>query len=105
MQQITISGTLLTDAEKSVDKNNRTFVRFTVSCGWSDQYGRTQYTHYRCVCYVGGYDKMKKGDQVFVTGKLTASIGYDNAGKSYLNLDVMVYQVSKGYRSEERTSR
>ena len=105
MQQITISGTLLSDVEKGTDKNGRTFLRFTVSCGWNDQDNRTQYTHYRCTCYVGGYEKLKKGDQVFVTGKLTATIGYDDDRNAFLNMDVMVYQINRGYRAVERATR
>ena len=102
MEQITISGTLLTDAETAKDKNGRTFTRFTVTCGSEDIHGRTQFTHYRCVCYVSGYEKLVKGDQVFVTGKLSAKIGVDTTGKNYLNLNIMVYQATGGYKASER---
>lgn len=103
MQQITISGTLLTDAELCKDKNGKNFVRFKVTCGDTDAFGRTEYTHYQCTCYLQNFNKLKKGDQVFVTGKLSAKISADDKGKSYLNLNVMVYQATGGYKIEERS--
>ena len=33
MQQITISGTLLNDAETCIDKKGNSYVRFDVTCG------------------------------------------------------------------------
>ena len=102
MQQITISGTLLTDAENCKDRNGRSFVRFKVTCGDTDVLGRTKYTHYNCTCYMPNFGKLKKGDQVFVTGKLSADIAMDDKGKTYLNLCVMVYQATGGYKIEER---
>lgn len=102
MEQITISGTLLTKAETDYDKKGRKYTRFTVTCGSEDIHGRTQFTHYRCICYVGGYEKLVQGDQVFLTGRLSASIGTDSFGKNYLNLNVMVHQASGGYRASER---
>lgn len=102
MQIITISGTLLTNAEKCTDKNGKNYTRFTVTCGGTDVFGRSQYTHYRCTCYVSGYEGMKKGDQIFLSGNLSAKVRIAEDGKSYLNMDVMVYQVSGGYRANER---
>lgn len=105
MQNINLSGTLLKDAETGTDKNGKTYVRFTITCGWNDQYNRTQYTHYLCTCYIKGYDSLKKGDQVFVNGEQRATIEYDNSGKAYLNLHVMVFNINRGYRASERAAR
>ncbi len=103
MQRITISGTLLGDTACFRDKNDRQFIRFTVTCGSTDIHGRTVFNHYRCTCYItSGYENMKKGDQVFIMGKFLPSIGVDDKGKPYLNLDVMVTDITGGYRATER---
>lgn len=102
MQQITISGTLLSGAEQCTDKNGNTYVRFDVTCGESDINGRVEYTHYHCTCYISGFENLKKGDQVFITGKLRAKVSTGKDGKAYLNLNVMVYQATGGYKIEER---
>ena len=102
MQQITLSGALITDAFKLKDKNNKDFLRFTLSCASVDNYGRTVFTHYRCTCYIIGFQGLKKGDQVFITGRFTPSIGTDDKGKTYMNLDVMVLSIAGGYRANER---
>lgn len=102
MQQVTISGTLLADAEKCVDTNGRTYSRFTVSCGSKGPGGRTEYTQYRCTCYITGYEDCKKGDQIFLTGKLSAKLKTDEKGKVHLNLDVMIHFASGGYKYAER---
>lgn len=101
MQQITISGTLLSDAEKCVDKSGKNYSRFTVSCGSTGPDGRVEFTHYRCICYISGYEKFKKGDQAFVTGKLSARLRVDDKGRTYMNLDIMVYQLTGGYRARD----
>ena len=102
MEQITISGTLLNNAETKTDKNGRCFTRFTVTCGSVDMHGRTVFTHYRCTCYVSGYENLVAGDQVFLTGRFSAGISTDKEGKPYANLNVMVHQASGGYRASER---
>lgn len=102
MQQITISGTLLSDAVVCTDKNGRQYVRFKVTCGDEDINGRTQFTHYHCTCYPTGFDKLKKGDQVFINGRLSAKISISETGKPYLNLNIMVYQATGGYKMAER---
>ncbi|MBR1434021.1 MAG: single-stranded DNA-binding protein [Bacteroidales bacterium] len=105
MQQVTISGTLLSDAENCVDKNQRSYIRFTVTCGDNDENGRSIYTHYRCTCYIAGYEKMKKGDQVFVTGKQKIRLGQTAQGEPKINIDVMVFQISGGRRADQRNTR
>lgn len=105
MQQITISGTLFNDAEKCVDKNGRPYVRFVVTCGNDEPEGKREFTHYQCTCYMTGYEAMKKGDQVFVTGKFTAKARMDDKGKTYMNLNVMVHQINGGYRANERVKK
>lgn len=102
MLQITISGTLLENAETCVDKNGRTYTRFSVSCGSEDLNGRTQFLHFSCTCYVKGYEYLKKGDQVFLTGKFSAKLNTGNDGKTYMNLYIMVYQAAGGYKANER---
>ena len=102
MQVITISGTLLDDAVKCVDKSGHSYVRFTMTCGSTDLNGRSYFTHYSCTCYVEEYAKLKKGDQAFICGKLSARLSQDEKGKYYMNLNVLAYQTSGGYKSEER---
>ncbi len=105
MEQITISGTLATKAESCTDKNGKKYSRFTVTCKSEDIYGRVHFTHYWCTCYVPGYEKKEKGDQIFLTGKLSAKIGFNEDGKPYLNLNVMVYQATEGFTALERNQK
>lgn len=106
MQQIILSGTLLTDPERCKDKNGKYYTRFTLTCGSNDMFGRTVFTHYRCTCYIGGYERLRKGDQVFLSGKFSPSSSLDRDGKSVItSLNVMVYQISGGYRAQERTEK
>lgn len=102
MQQIIISGALITDVQKLRDRNGRDYLRFTVTCGSTDINGRSIFTHYRCISYITGYGKLKKGDQVFITGKFTPSLMCDENGKTYMNLDVMVASITPGYRAEDK---
>lgn len=96
MEQITIAGKLVSDAETCTDKNGRKYSRFSVSCCSEDIFGRMQYTVYHCTCYVPGYEKKKAKDQVFLTGKFSAKIGFNESGKPKLNLNVFVYQAAGG---------
>ena len=102
MQQIILSGTLIADATEHIDKNGRKHCRFILTCGETDVYGRTVYIHYNCICYKNGYEGMKKGDQVFITGKFLPSLNLDKDGKAYMNLNVMINTISGGYRANER---
>lgn len=105
MQQITISGTLVSDAQQCVDKRGRKFVRFTLTCGSADVYGKINYNHYQCVCYIPGYEKAKKGDQLFLTGRFTPSVVLNENKKAELRLDVMVLTISGGYTANERSKK
>ena len=106
MQVINISGTLLSDSTKCKDRNGRSFTRFTVTCGSEGANGRTVFTHYRCTCYVGGYDFLKKGDQVFVSGRFSPTVTIDKDGNEIITgLNVLVHQITGGYRATERKSR
>lgn len=102
MEQVTISGTLLSDSTTGKDKNGRDFTRFTVSCGSKEPSGGVVFTHYRCVSYLKGHESLRKGDQVFLTGSQKVSIWVDQNGKPWINIDVMVYQMTCGYKAEER---
>lgn len=103
MQQITISGTLSSEVERCKDKNGNSYIRFKVVCGDTDINGRSVFTHYHCTCYISGFEDLKKGDQVFITGKLSAKISISaKDGNPYLNLNVMVYQASAGYKQDEK---
>jgi hypothetical protein len=102
MQQITISGTLVSDVESCTDKNSRPYMRFEVKCADPDITGRVQFTLYHCTCYLSNLENIKRGDQVFLTGKLTAKLTLGRDGKPYMNLNIMVYQATDGYKIEER---
>lgn len=102
MEIVTISGTLYDDSSQGRDRNGRDFTRFTVTCGSTDQNGCAVFTHYRCIYYRKGYEKLRKGDQVFLSGSQKVSIWVDQNGKPWINIDVMVQQLSCGYRADER---
>lgn len=102
MEIVTISGTLYTDSSVAKDKNGRQFTRMTVTCGSSDPNGAPVFTHYKCICYLKGYENLKKGDQVFLTGSQKISIWVDQNGKPWLNIDVMVHHISCGYKGEDK---
>ena len=102
MQHITISGTLLDDAEKCTDKDGRNYIRFSVSCGDSTPGGRTEFTHYNCTCYIMAYEGMRKGDQVFITGRFSPRLRKDDKGRSYMNLNIMVHQINGGRKAADK---
>ncbi len=102
MEQITLSGTLITDATLQRDKKGRDYTRFILTCGSVNMFGRTEFTHYRCICYINGYENMKKGDQAFLTGKFSATLEKDEKNNYYMNLNVLVTSISGGYRATER---
>lgn len=102
MQQVIISGTLLSDAWKFKDKNGREFLRFIVTCGHIDQDGHSVFTNYRCTYYAPGYESLKKGDQVFIIGKFFPKLETDDKGKTYMILDVMVSTLTNGFKHNER---
>ena len=52
-----------------------------------------EYTYYMCVSYMRGYEELKKGDQVFLTGKLSASIAYNPDHTPVLSLLVSVTEM------------
>lgn len=105
MQTITIAGVLANNAEECVDSSSRKYSRFTVTCVNVDKNGRSHYTHYNCVCYVPGYEKLKTNDQVFLTGKFSAELKLNEKGKPYMNLSVMVFQASDGFKAKERITK
>ena len=105
MQTITISGTVHGEVMTLKDKKGRTFLRFFVVCGATDLFGRAVFNYYRCTCYMTKYDKMKDGDQVFVIGQFLPTLTTDEKGRTYQNLDVMVTQITGGYRAEERNKK
>lgn len=106
MQQVTISGTLLEDAETLFDKKGLNYTRFTVTCGETESDGRPVFTHYHCVCYIKGYETLKKKDQVFVSGKQTIKIlKTKETNEPYPYISVLVTSISRGYTAKERNKR
>ena len=100
MQSITISGTLLSDAMKCMDRNGRSFTRFTVTCGSEGVNGTIVYTHYRCTCFMSGLESLREGDQVFLSGRFTPSVSIDNEGNDIITeLRIFVYQLSVGFHT------
>ena len=102
MQRVTLSGTLVSDIFRQVDKNGRQYFRFTLSCGALNQYQRMEYTYYMCVSYMRGYEELKKGVQVFLTGKLSASIAYNSDHTPVLSLLVSVTDMTGGQKEENK---
>lgn len=102
MQRVTLSGTLVTDVFRQLDKNGRQYIRFTLACGTLNTNQRMEYTYYKCVSYIRGYDELKKGDQLFLTGKLQATIGYNEDRSPMLNLLVSVTEMTGGQKEEDK---
>ena len=96
IQTVILIGHLLTDAESFTDKNGHDFVRFKMTCRRTTFKGETKFTVYRVCCYIGGYETLKQGDQVFVSGELDISVHIDKEGKVWLNNEVYAKQISKG---------
>lgn len=100
VHQITISGTLLSDAVVRWDKNGKEYVFFQVSCDEKDENGERHSTLYKCSYYSTNLelDEFKKGDSVTICGRLNADIGYSHAGEPYPSLCILVYQINRGKR-------
>ncbi|MBQ8482880.1 MAG: single-stranded DNA-binding protein [Bacteroidales bacterium] len=96
MEIITLSGRLYGDCEQKTDKNGNRYIRFKVSCTGRDYSGNIKYTMYRCFCYDTSYSILKNGDLVFLSGDLNTSIRTDDTGKSWINCDVYVKNITKG---------
>lgn len=96
MEVITLAGNLITDSEVCTDKNGHNFSRFKVSCRSTDYAGNFKSTVYRCFSYASGCERLKVGDQVFITGTLNIGIHTDEKGKTWLNADVFVQHFTNG---------
>ena len=101
MQQITISGWAPYDSEVCSDNYGRNYKRFVTRCV---SYSRTNtriYTEYSCKCYLSQIDDIKKGDEVFLTGKLALGITQDEKGNPKLIANVHVNQIAIRHKGSE----
>lgn len=90
MQIITITGTIIKEAETCTDKNGKQYVRFKVSSNSEDINGEPKFNHYRCTYYGSDFIKLKKGDQVMLTGQLKAEIKKQESGNVVLDMNIKV---------------
>ena len=100
MQQITIAGVLVKDAEICVDESSHKYTRFIVSCATESTRGRIRYFYYNCFCYLPGCERLRANDQVFLTGKFSAELKLNEKGEPCMDFSIMVFQASVGYKSE-----
>lgn len=100
IQQITISGTLLSDAVVRWEKNGKEYVFFQVLCYEKDENGERHSNLFKCSYYSTNLelDEFKKGDSVTISGRFNADIGYFHTGEPYPSLCILVYQITRGKR-------
>lgn len=91
MQTIILSGTLLTDAKKTKDSRGREYISFVLTCITKDAKEDDDYFHTKCICYLMGFEGLKKGDKVFLIGRFVPRIEYDknNIAKPVLYVTVI----------------
>ncbi len=95
MQIITLSGKIHGACEMRKDKNGNNYIRFKVYCTNKDT-TTARYTLYRCYCYDTSFSNLKDDDTVFLTGDLNLVIRNDENGKTWVNTDVYVRNMTKG---------
>lgn len=105
IQTITLMGHLISKVDKFVDKNGHEFIRFKMSCRKTTFKGDTKNTVYRVCCYQGGFENLKEGDQVYVSGDLDISVYIDDKGKVWLNNEVFAIRISKGSIENSRVQK
>lgn len=94
MEEIALSGILVDDAEKRIDKKGHEYIRFKVGCEGTDMYGKPRVSLYRCYTYDLKAGSLKKGELVFVTGTL-----HFEKYEERVVVDVYVHTFAKGMRS------
>lgn len=82
-------------SERKADKNGNHYLRFKVYCAGKEYNGQVKYTTYRCFTYDTSFGDLKEGDTVFLSGDLSSSIKYDQAGKAWISNDVFVKNLVK----------
>ena len=87
LQKIDLIGNLVADAEIKTGKDGSEFIGFRVAVSEnSGEEKRT--TYYEVSCHKSGViEYLKKGQQVFVSGRLSLSV-YVKEDKGYLNAKV-----------------
>lgn len=101
MEIITITGTIIKEAEICTDKNGKQYVRFKVSSNCEDIYGEPKFNHYCCTYYSSDFFKLKKlkkelkkGHQVMLCGQLKAKVEKKESGNVELNMNINVAFIS-----------
>lgn len=102
IQNIILVGHLLTDAQSYTDKNGHDYIRFKMSCRRTTYTGETKFTIYRICCYQSGFENLRQGDQVYVSGDLDITYHVDENGKAWLNNDVFARQITKGSTENQK---
>ena len=96
MQLATIAGTLVHDAESLTDAKGTNFLRFTVKCKSKDKKDRIITNLYTCYCYIKNATPPKEGDKVFVSGKLSLGVQYDDDNNPYPHATIVVTSMDRG---------
>ena len=94
MQQITLSGWATRDSELYVDNVGKEYKRFTIRCMSLDRTNRKMYTEYTCYSYLNQLADIKRGDEVFLTGKQSLGITQDEKGNFKPLANVVVHQIT-----------
>ena len=92
MQQIIISGIVISAPEQFTHSDGSKFIIFYVSSANSNNQTE-KYSHYRCSFRV---IDLKKGDQVFMAGTLKTGIRKDKNGEPFVDLFVQVEHLTLG---------
>ena len=92
LQKIDLIGNLVADAEIKTGKDGSEFIGFRVAV--SENFAEEKRTtYYEVSCHKSGViEYLKKGTQVFATGRLLVS-NREKDGKTYTNLYVTASQV------------
>lgn len=93
---VTLSGKVYGPCETRKDKNGNNYIRFKVSCISKDSNGVNKYTLFRCYSYDTTFNNLQNGDMVFLTGDLNIINRTDESGKTWVNTDVYVKNMTKG---------
>lgn len=92
LQQISIIGNLAANAEEKTGREGNPFISFKVIV--SDSMNKEIKTRYDVAYRKDGLmNYLKKGQQVYVSGRLSLSANLGSDGKAYVNASVMARDI------------
>lgn len=96
MEVIILSGKVSGACEFRKDRNGNNYIRFKVCCTRKSLAGSVSYTMYRCFCYDTSFGSLKNGNVAFILGDLEIVMKTDENGKTWVNNNVYVKNISVG---------